>query len=798
MELLPGHKAAPLQCVLRSISLNNRTQYEALSYTWGEPLGVPYRVATAATSTMAMIKNRRTSKLPVSKSDNESLFSGSASPASVNSMPEPFEVLHEMATMENRRAGKLPVSISGNANPVSSSGYSGSSAYSVCSTPDLCGDSEESEDELPISFEVLATDRQHGPQEGPRPNRRGASKYPEKIEDTHASSLDGYLTVGSHKIPLGRNLEQALWSLRLSDQARILWVDAICIDQSNNVEREHQVSQMGRIYGSATTVTIWLGVASENSDDALQFVRDLWQLESSRIARQDGTQSDWIAFKANFAPYGHFASERFTQLRALSYLVNRNWFHRRWVVQEVAFAKDIVVQCGQSTVSWPEFANTIAFLHKHHLKLVYILRMFHIHEDEYDWTSEPSRTARNTSYSTPEIQAHAASQFLFVADFLLRKDAVNRVLSYLVDIGTLVTKLWALQVSDPRDTMFALISLARDTPGSSDLYPNYSKSPCEVFVGFIEHVIMTINSMDIILRPWAPSGISLPSWISVLDTSSRGGFLFQDDSINEIKHGDGTSRNLYTASGQAHPTFRTYREGSTYTLETKGFIIESVVVALEVANQGNIPISWRQYAEPNQYSGLFVGDRSPTGDSPPSSYGSICEAFFRGWTVSHRLGELDLGVNTVDMEVDTVNVGVDIVDVGVDTADVGVDTVDVGVDTVDVNQLINVYHGSSRDERTLPKRYLAGFPQTEDTIRFLERLRVCTWNRRLIKTSGGNLGLAPAKMRSGDIICIIMGCSLPVILRPSGGNFIVVGAVYISGISDGNAMNGLQDGEYTA
>jgi hypothetical protein len=520
------------------------------------------------------------------------------------------------------------------------------------------------------------------------------------------------------------------------------------------------VSQMGRTYESATTVSIWFGVASKNSDDALQFVRDLWQMKSSRIARQDGTQSDWMAFKANFAPYGHFASERVTQLWALSYLVNRNWFHRRWVVQEVAFAKDIVVQCGQSTVSWPEFANAIGFLHKHHLKLVYILRMFHIHRNEYDWTLEPCRTTRDTSYATPDIQARAASQFLFVTDFLFQKNAANGFLSYLVDIGTLVTKLWELQVSDPRDTVFALISLARDAPGSSDLYPNYSKSPCEVFVDFVAHVFKTTNSMDIILRLWAPSGISFPSWISILDTSSRGGFLFQDDSINEPEHGDSTSRNFYAASGQSHPSFRTYREGSTYMLETKGFIIGSVVAVMGVAEQGNVPISWRQYAEPNQFWSFFVGDRSPTGDRPSSSYRSICKAFFDDWTVSGTHGELD-------------------------------------VNTVDVNQLINVYHGSSNYERTLPKQYLAGFPQTQHTIPFLERLRVCTWNRKLIKTSGGNLGLAPAKTKTKDIICIIMGCSLPVVLRYSGGNFIVIGAVYISGISDGDAMKGLRDGEYS-
>jgi hypothetical protein len=103
MELLPGHKSAPLQCVLRPISLNTRPQYEALSYTWGEPFGVPYEMATAAT-----------------------------------------------AMTEDRRTGKLPVSTSGNVSPIPCAAF-------IDSMPELCRDSGESDDGSSVVFEVLAT-----------------------------------------------------------------------------------------------------------------------------------------------------------------------------------------------------------------------------------------------------------------------------------------------------------------------------------------------------------------------------------------------------------------------------------------------------------------------------------------------------------------------------------------------------------------------------------------------------------------------------------------------------------------
>ncbi|KAF8852372.1 HET-domain-containing protein, partial [Acephala macrosclerotiorum] len=50
------------------------------------------------------------------------------------------------------------------------------------------------------------------------------------------------------------NLWLALRCLRLEDGPRTFWIDAICIDQSNIPERNHQVDQMGRIYSQALGV----------------------------------------------------------------------------------------------------------------------------------------------------------------------------------------------------------------------------------------------------------------------------------------------------------------------------------------------------------------------------------------------------------------------------------------------------------------------------------------------------------------------------------------------------------------
>jgi hypothetical protein len=62
-----------------------------------------------------------------------------------------------------------------------------------------------------------------------------------------------------------KNLENGLRYLRDRTLQRVLWVDAICINQSDIDERSLQVQEMGHIYRGAARVHIWLGSMSEIS-----------------------------------------------------------------------------------------------------------------------------------------------------------------------------------------------------------------------------------------------------------------------------------------------------------------------------------------------------------------------------------------------------------------------------------------------------------------------------------------------------------------------------------------------------
>lgn len=75
------------------------------------------------------------------------------------------------------------------------------------------------------------------------------------------------------KIPITENCYQALIHVRAYFGAVSIWVDAICINQADDKEKEEQIPLMGDVYGLAQTVVVWLGPGDEQSDEAMEYLR---------------------------------------------------------------------------------------------------------------------------------------------------------------------------------------------------------------------------------------------------------------------------------------------------------------------------------------------------------------------------------------------------------------------------------------------------------------------------------------------------------------------------------------------
>lgn len=128
------------------------------------------------------------------------------------------------------------------------------------------------------------------------------------------------------------NLDVALRHLRQKEVARILWIDAIFIDQSNISEKSDQVAQMREVYENASEVQIWLGPAGIYSHDGVKVLAALLQ------AREVPNNS--AGFITSFG------------LHVLEDILSRDWWSRLWVVQEAAIAKRASLICGYKVVPW--------------------------------------------------------------------------------------------------------------------------------------------------------------------------------------------------------------------------------------------------------------------------------------------------------------------------------------------------------------------------------------------------------------------------------------------------------------
>jgi hypothetical protein len=116
--------------------------------------------------------------------------------------------------------------------------------------------------------------------------------------------------IHEHSFDVTVNLRVALLRLRNHSIERILWVDAICIDQENPEEKEHQIQSMAKIYGQANRVVVWLGEAEDESDQALEAIRLAPSKKSTNILHNE------------------------IVLQAILALLQRPWFRRIWVKQQ--------------------------------------------------------------------------------------------------------------------------------------------------------------------------------------------------------------------------------------------------------------------------------------------------------------------------------------------------------------------------------------------------------------------------------------------------------------------------------
>jgi hypothetical protein len=114
------------------------------------------------------------------------------------------------------------------------------------------------------------------------------------------------ILIDDQSLSVTQNLYALLSRLQDHSCSRLIWVDAVCINQKDEKEKEHQISFMAEIYAKATRVIVWLGEAEENGDQALETIR--------RVGEKSINLSSAILSE-----------------EAVPQLLQRPWFRRIWV-----------------------------------------------------------------------------------------------------------------------------------------------------------------------------------------------------------------------------------------------------------------------------------------------------------------------------------------------------------------------------------------------------------------------------------------------------------------------------------
>jgi Heterokaryon incompatibility protein (HET) len=143
-----------------------------------------------------------------------------------------------------------------------------------------------------------------------------------------------YLQLDSGFVAVTPSLHSALQLLRQKVSSRIIWADALYIDQDNNREKSHQVKLMSRIYQTAWRTIIFLGGGEDDhtglSDKAFQLVHSIKEADF-------GDSPPLYITDAECTEKG-LPQLKSPEWRVWNTMLELPWFCRLWVVQECVVA----------------------------------------------------------------------------------------------------------------------------------------------------------------------------------------------------------------------------------------------------------------------------------------------------------------------------------------------------------------------------------------------------------------------------------------------------------------------------
>lgn len=295
-------------------------------------------------------------------------------------------------------------------------------------------------------------------------------------------------------IRVSASLESALRALRDLKKSRLLWADAISINQHDPSEKADQVRLMTRIYQKAESVAVWLGPRSGDSDLAMDLINEV----------SKGAAITQVITKRTPAP---FSEQNFAAVVAL---FDREYWHRLWVVQEVFNARDtsIDVHCGSAMLPWEAFKTAS--------------NVFREHKDVLERSFYPGYS--NSYYQARSFESYPAvlvnggpSSLARIGTRAEFRNGANLTEPMLFqDLLEVMRHCRRKLTSKAEDKVFGILGVLSEKV-RNEIKVDYSIPVKDVYISIFRTIVEKTDSLDILCEsihfPTYTNNNNLPSWV---------------------------------------------------------------------------------------------------------------------------------------------------------------------------------------------------------------------------------------------------------------------------------------------
>ncbi|KXT11517.1 hypothetical protein AC579_8514 [Pseudocercospora musae] len=310
--------------------------------------------------------------------------------------------------------------------------------------------------------------------------------------------------------PITRSVHDALQRIRSKNRDQYLWIDAICINQEDDVEKSQQVSKMLAIFKKASHVVIWLGELGEHT----KLVEEYFLRAESSSGTIENVHARPDNAKARKLNQSTLCDQHASQLiGGIIDLLHRDWYDRAWIKQEIWAAREPTMICGNFRLP----KDLLATGASSKLEML-TLRASNIHRPRLQ------QIYTRVKYLQTSLVSASPQLLLRAEQSDIRNPLLQNEENFALDLINVLRRSVGSKCSDQRDYIYAFIGMstapkASKSSGRPDhpLRIDYSRSAGEVFRDVALYLIMRERDLSVLYldATYAADvdGTRLPSWV---------------------------------------------------------------------------------------------------------------------------------------------------------------------------------------------------------------------------------------------------------------------------------------------